>query len=74
MPLEPGEGPVGLILCPSRELAKQTYEVVEYFARALGRGGFPEIRSVLCIGGESKKSQVEIVRKRGMLLLLLFDL
>jgi len=72
MPLEPGEGPVGLILCPSRELAKQTYEVVEYFARALGRGGFPEIRSVLCIGGESKKSQVEIVRKRGML--LLFDL
>lgn len=66
MPLEPGEGPIGLILCPSRELAKQTYEVVDYFARALGRDGFPEIRSVLCIGGESKKSQVEVVRKKGM--------
>lgn len=73
MPLEPGEGPVGLILCPSRELAKQTYEVVDYFARALGRGGYPEIRSVLCIGGESKRSQVDIVRKKGMYKYVLFN-
>ena len=27
MPLEGKEGPIGLILCPSRELARQTYEV-----------------------------------------------
>ncbi|KAF2607387.1 hypothetical protein F2Q68_00045297 [Brassica cretica] len=26
-----GEGPIRLIICPSRELARQTYEVVEQF-------------------------------------------
>ncbi|KAL7196143.1 hypothetical protein ACSBR1_036210 [Camellia fascicularis] len=31
MPIVPGEGPFGLIICPSRELARQTYEVVEQF-------------------------------------------
>ncbi|XWS20477.1 hypothetical protein CRYUN_Cryun31cG0104400 [Craigia yunnanensis] len=31
MPILPGEGPFGLIVCPSRELARQTYEVVEQF-------------------------------------------
>ncbi|KAL3528906.1 hypothetical protein ACH5RR_008228 [Cinchona calisaya] len=31
MPIAPGEGPFGLIVCPSRELARQTYEVVEQF-------------------------------------------
>jgi ATP-dependent RNA helicase DDX41 len=27
LPLEAGEGPFGMILCPSRELARQTWEV-----------------------------------------------
>ena len=27
LPLTRGEGPVGLIICPSRELARQTFEV-----------------------------------------------
>jgi superfamily II DNA/RNA helicase len=28
LPLARNEGPVGLILCPSRELARQTYEII----------------------------------------------
>ncbi|CAI5939984.1 unnamed protein product [Closterium sp. NIES-65] len=35
MPLVAGEGPTGLIVCPSRELARQTYDVVNEFADAL---------------------------------------
>jgi ATP-dependent RNA helicase DDX41 len=31
VPVIGGEGPFGIILCPSRELARQTFEVVEYF-------------------------------------------
>ena len=66
MPLEPGEGPIGLVLCPSRELARQTYEVIEYLGKALGESGeFPALRSVLCIGGENKRTQVEPIQKFG---------
>lgn len=35
MPLEGGEGPLGLIICPSRELANQTVEVITQFTDAL---------------------------------------
>lgn len=66
MPLEPGEGPIGLVLCPSRELARQTFEVVEYMGKALGETGeFPSLRSVLCIGGENKRAQIEPIQKYG---------
>ena len=30
MPLKGGEGPVGIIMAPSRELVKQTYAIVEW--------------------------------------------
>jgi ATP-dependent RNA helicase DDX41 len=66
MPLEAFEGPIGLVLCPSRELARQTYEVVEYYIQALADGGYPQLRSSLCIGGENKRTQVENVRRRGV--------
>ena len=66
MPLEGGEGPLGLVLCPSRELARQTFEVVEMYMTALERGGYPSLRSVLCIGGEDKRSQVEPVQRQGV--------
>lgn len=66
MPLEAGEGPIGLILCPSRELARQTYENVEYLLRAFEGGGFPQLRSTLCIGGEDKKIQTETFRSSGV--------
>jgi ATP-dependent RNA helicase DDX41 len=66
MPLEGGEGPLGLILCPSRELARQTFEVVEYFLKALEEGGYPQIRASLCIGGEDKKMQTQVAISQGI--------
>ena len=39
MPLQPGEGPIGIILCPARELATQTYEVINFFCDALSKRG-----------------------------------
>ncbi|KAI3512697.1 hypothetical protein L1887_20015 [Cichorium endivia] len=65
MPIAPGEGPFGLIICPSRELARQTFEVVEEFLLPLREYGFPEIRPLLCIGGVDMRSQLDIV-KRGV--------
>jgi ATP-dependent RNA helicase DDX41 len=58
MPLEAGEGPICLVLCPSRELARQTFEVIEYYASLLYEKGMPSIRTCLCIGGEDKRVQL----------------
>ena len=63
MPIAPGEGPFGLIVCPSRELARQTYEVVEQFLVPMREYGYPELRPLLCIGGVDMKSQLEVVKK-----------
>ncbi|PHU15248.1 DEAD-box ATP-dependent RNA helicase 35B [Capsicum chinense] len=65
MPIASGEGPFGLIVCPSRELARQTYEVIEQFIEPLRESGYPELRPLLCIGGVDMKSQVDVV-KRGV--------
>ena len=65
MPIGPGEGPIGLIVCPSRELARQTYEVVEQFVAPLVKAGFAPLRSLLCIGGVDMRSQLDVV-KRGV--------
>lgn len=54
------EGPVGLVVCPSRELARQTYEVVQDFADALAAApGMPRLRNLLCIGGIDMREQAE---------------
>jgi ATP-dependent RNA helicase DDX41 len=66
MPLAGGEGPIGLVLCPARELARQTYEIIEYFANALCQGGHPQLRCALCIGGESNKQQLDTARSLGI--------
>ena len=63
MPIAPGEGPFGLVVCPSRELARQTYDVVVEFLVPLREHGYPEIRPLLCIGGVDMKTQLEIVKK-----------
>lgn len=65
MPIGPGEGPIGLIVCPSRELARQTYDVVEQFVAPLVQAGYPPLRSLLCIGGVDMRSQLDVV-KRGV--------
>ncbi|KAL3319350.1 DEAD (Asp-Glu-Ala-Asp) box polypeptide 41 [Cichlidogyrus casuarinus] len=67
---EPSEGPYGVILGPSRELARQTYEQIQAMSDVLERGGFPPIRSTLCIGGMSVKEQTETFRRHGVHILV----
>lgn len=67
MPLVPGEGPIGIVLAPSRELARQTYEVVTEFCTALANHEqYPGIRAQLLIGGESARDQLQPFRERGV--------
>jgi len=65
LPFQRQEGPYGLIVVPSRELARQTFEVISEFTKALQLDGFPPLRSALCIGGTSVKDQMETI-KRGV--------
>lgn len=66
MPLTGGEGPIGVVLCPSRELARQTYEVVEHYVSALQAGRYPALRIALCIGGENNRTQMETYARSGL--------
>eukprot|EP00271_Cylindrocystis_brebissonii_P022382 TRINITY_DN8598_c0_g1_i1.p1 TRINITY_DN8598_c0_g1~~TRINITY_DN8598_c0_g1_i1.p1 ORF type:complete len:796 (-),score=173.98 TRINITY_DN8598_c0_g1_i1:173-2560(-) len=63
MPLVSGEGPFGLVVCPSRELARQTFDVVEEFCATLHEDGHPKMHTMLCIGGVDMKSQLDVVRQ-----------
>ncbi|KAF7311682.1 DEAD-box ATP-dependent RNA helicase 35 [Mycena kentingensis (nom. inval.)] len=59
-----GEGPVGVILCPSRELATQTYDNVVNWCAALARSGkYPQLNTLLCIGGISMNEQSHVLSK-----------
>ena len=62
MPLASGEGPVALLICPARELARQTHEVAQHYVDALNRGGLARMRTMLCIGGEGGREQMEAIR------------
>jgi ATP-dependent RNA helicase DDX41 len=57
LPLGQREGPFSMILCPSRELARQTYDVIEFFCKVLEKSSFPIIRPVLCIGGVDNQAR-----------------
>lgn len=57
-----GEGPIGLIICPSRELARQTIDVTEGFLKALRQDNHPELRALLVIGGVEVKTQCDGIR------------
>lgn len=61
LPFVPNEGPYGLILCPSRELAKQTFDIIKYYCGHLQQAGFPEIRSALAIGGTPVNETMYVV-------------
>ena len=53
-PFIKGEGPYGLIICPSRELAKQTYDLCQFYCDYLQSKPdykLPAIRCCLAIGG-----------------------
>ncbi|XP_069139042.1 probable ATP-dependent RNA helicase DDX41 [Argopecten irradians] len=62
LPFIKGEGPYGLIICPSRELARQTHEIIQYYSQCLADDGFPMLRCGLCIGGVSVKEQLEVIK------------
>lgn len=67
MPLLPGEGPVGIILAPSRELARQTFDVVSSFCERVSNAPqYPQLRTQLLIGGESTRDQVNAIQQRGV--------
>jgi len=66
LPFVPREGPYGLIVCPSRELAKQTTENVNLVTNQLKYDGYPEIRCILAIGGMPAKEQADVVRRKGV--------
>ncbi|RLN56247.1 hypothetical protein BBP00_00008089 [Phytophthora kernoviae] len=66
MPIIGHEGPFGLIVGPSRELMRQTFDVVKHFTSHLFKAGYPELRSLLCIGGEDKRQQSELISSRGV--------
>ena len=49
---------MGLIVCPSRELARQTHEVITGYITAMKEDGLPELRSLLVMGGIDMRTQV----------------
>lgn len=59
------EGPYALIICPSRELAKQTADQIRMFFTELEKQGHPSMQCALCIGGVPVKEQLETI-KRGV--------
>ncbi|KAI0637294.1 DEAD-domain-containing protein [Trametes polyzona] len=64
LPFVRGEGPVGVILCPSRELATQTYENILTWTDALAKDGrYPQLNTLLCIGGISMSEQSHVLSK-----------
>ncbi|KAF7400479.1 hypothetical protein HZH66_005663 [Vespula vulgaris] len=63
MPFIRNEGPYGLIICPSRELAKQTYDIIRHYTNSLRQAGCPDIRSCLAIGGVPVSESLEVINK-----------
>ena len=53
----------GLIICPSRELAKQTHDIFQYYCKSLLESGFPEIRCCLGIGGVPVSESLEVIAR-----------
>nr|XP_048716872.1 probable ATP-dependent RNA helicase DDX41 isoform X2 [Caretta caretta] len=62
LPFSKREGPYGLIICPSRELARQTHGILEYYCHLLHEDSLPLLRCTLCIGGMSVKEQMETIK------------
>ncbi|WFD45475.1 RNA helicase [Malassezia furfur] len=62
LPFDVNDGPLGLILCPSRELARQTYDNVLAMAEALEQAGYARVKALLCIGGISMSEQAHTMR------------
>lgn len=53
----------GLIIVPSRELAKQIKDNIEFISKFVEADGMPELRTSLAIGGEPVAAAMQVVRK-----------
>ena len=53
----------GLIICPSRELAKQTNDIIQHYSNWLQKTGAPQLRTCLAIGGLPVSEARDVVRK-----------
>lgn len=62
LPFIDGEGPYGLILCPSRDLAEQTYKDICGFCDAVENDLKLRLNVCLCIGGVSRNTQRDSMR------------
>ncbi|KAI8044795.1 hypothetical protein M5D96_000967 [Drosophila gunungcola] len=63
LPFERNEGPYGLIICPSRELAKQTHEIIQHYSKHLQACGMPEVRSCLAMGGLPVSEALDVISR-----------
>jgi ATP-dependent RNA helicase DDX41 len=67
MPLLPGEGPIGILLAPSRELARQTYELVTELCQAISSTPqYPALRTQLMMGGTPVGEQTQLLLQQGV--------
>ncbi|OXU18708.1 hypothetical protein TSAR_006978 [Trichomalopsis sarcophagae] len=63
LPFGRNEGPYGLIICPSRELAKQTYDIIQHYTNSLRHHHCPEIRCCLAIGGVPVSESLDVISR-----------
>uniref|UniRef100_A0A1B0CS55 RNA helicase n=1 Tax=Lutzomyia longipalpis TaxID=7200 RepID=A0A1B0CS55_LUTLO len=63
LPFIRNEGPYGLIICPSRELAKQTHDIIQYFCNHLMTSGMPQIRTCIAIGGTPVSEAIDVIQR-----------
>ena len=54
---------LGLVICPSRELAKQTHDIVTHYIRYLRQHEMAELRCCLSIGGVPVSESLEIIAR-----------
>lgn len=54
---------LGLIICPSRELAKQTFDIINHYITYLERANYPRLRSCLAIGGVPVFESLDIIKR-----------
>ncbi|EAN32599.2 putative ATP-dependent RNA helicase DDX41 [Theileria parva strain Muguga] len=62
LPIEPREGPFGLVICPSRELASQIYDITKYFAEYISKYDRPKLYCACVIGGTGIKDQEHSIK------------
>lgn len=59
LPFIKNEGPYGLVICPSRELAKQTHDIITHYCTGMPQ----EIRCCLAIGGIPVSESMEVISR-----------